>query len=140
MAEKSPAQHLVETVFPAGSIDTNADLFFNEEPAELSLTDPTVVVTDSGGFDPSLSADVIDFEPTVQVRVKGAIVTQSNSNYANAQQKMQDIVNLMIAPFSNIVSGTTYFGSYQQGDTIFLDYDMEHRPSWSANFRLLRHF
>ena len=142
MAEKSPAQHLIETIFPAGGIDTNADLFFNEQPGigGLSVTTPTVIAYDTGGLDPSITADKINFEPTVQVRVVGAVDSSNNSHYSDAQQKMQSVVNLMIAPFSNTVSGTVYIGSYQMGDASFIGHDDAHRPIWAANFRLLRHF
>ena len=135
MPELSTAQHIAQTIIPGASLGTfGTDTFVNKEPATKSDTVPFVTVYDTGGFNPTLTSDVVIRNPTVTVRVIGM---ESDAGYVAAQAKLAAISEFMIAAFVQTVGSTRYFGSYQQGDDLFLGYDSD-RPVFTANYRLFK--
>ena len=116
-----------------GTVGT--DIFVNKLPqqSDLPVNAPVLTVYDSGGFDPAVNINRKHFVPTVQI-----VVTGTANKYTDAetlalllQDTLTDAVAFVAAPF-------TYYGSYQQGDTVFLGYDENNRPEFSLNFRLFR--
>jgi hypothetical protein len=136
VAELSTAQHLAQTILVNASLGTfGTDMFCNKEPAEKSDTVPFVIVYDNGGFDPTLLSDNVVRNPTVTVRVIGMI---GDAGYTASQTKIAEVADFMVSSFDETIGNTRYFGSYQQGDTRFVEYNEENRPIWSADFRLFK--
>lgn len=137
---KSSARDIVETIFPAASIDTGAELWFNKMPEDgvISTTLPSVIVLDPPGFTDILTSDDTLFEPTVQVMVVGAPAASNNTHYDDAENKFEEIKAFMFPRFRHVVGTTTYYGSFPQGGGGFLEYDANNRPIWTITYKLNR--
>lgn len=138
MAELTAARHLAETVFPGQSIGTyGTNLFDNKEPATKHATLPTIVVYDTPGQEPTLSSTKNIYNDAVTIRVVGV---PGDSGQSAAQQKIQDIIDFMIASLTAVVAATTYIGSKQFGGGPFPVYDENNRAAWTVSFMLARSF
>jgi hypothetical protein len=135
MAEKSAARHFAETILPAAGLGltSGANIFYDKAPHDKAVSAPVVGVLNVGGLDPERNADAVHYVPTVQTLIVGA-----PGGYDQAEALTENIRDYIIKLPSIIVGGTTYYGTFQQGESGFIDYDKENRPMFSANFRLFR--
>lgn len=141
MAAKSSAQDIVESIFPAAGIDSDADLYFNKtvNTETMSLTEPTVIVFDPPSSGDQANSDTVIRDPSVQITITGAIANENNTHYADAQQKFEQIVEFMYPSFSHTVGTTKYLGSVP-GLNGFVENTEDNRPVWVANYTLTRTF
>ena len=130
----APATDIANYLEISGIGTVGTDIFIDKMPEEGNrpLT-PTMTVYNTGGFDPAVNFHRKHYQPTVQIVIAGKpgdyVATETKA--LAIQEKMTDPVSFAAAPFD-------YYGSYQQGDTVFLGYDENNRPEFSLNFRLFR--
>lgn len=120
----------IAQILQTASIGTFAeDIFVNKEPDGPNEPDKTVTIYNYGGADPVANIR-LDY-PSVQIRVRGAM-----NGYAEAEQRVQSIKNLLIAASQQTINSNVYVGFWMKGDTIFLKFDEKLRPIFVTNWRV----
>lgn len=125
----------IATMLQSDGLGTKATtIFVDTEPGpnSLKISDPLIIIYNSGGFDPEATGKVFR-KPTVQVRVKGP-----DGGYTAAEQKVQAVAAALHTRTPATVGGTRYAGIWQMGEVAFVERDENNRPVFSANFRMHR--
>ncbi len=128
----SPARHIA-TLLEASSVGLGlalgTDLFIAEE---LDSPDSIVTVYNTGGFAPQSNYEYL--KPTVQVRVRGAKNTSSETSYTTAE----NIIDALHGVYEQTVSGTRYVQILALGDIFSLGKDENNRFIYTVNFEIHR--
>ena len=115
-----------------GTVGT--DIFINKAPEKIAVTTyPIASINDTGGFDPQITFETRNYEPTIQVFIVGKA-----SDFAASETFLFAIVDELLKPLTLTAAPYEYYGIYQQGDVIPLGEDDKQRPLFSANFRVSR--
>lgn len=115
-----------------GTVGT--DIFINKAPEKIGVTTyPIASINDTGGFDPQITFETRNYEPTIQVFIVGKVL-----DYAASEAFLFSIVDELLKPLTLVTAAYTYYGIYQQGDIIPLGEDDKQRDKFSANFRVSR--
>ena len=104
------------------------DLFISEMPDE---PDQCVCIYDTGG-EPA-EVNYIYEKPTIQIRVRGA-----KGAYLATHELAQSIRDTLNGLNNETWNGARYVGIWAMGDVLFINYDDNHRPIFTINFRIHR--
>ena len=95
------------------------------------IPDTTIVVRDTGGFDPMLITTGTIYRPTVQLLLRGA-----QNGEAAAKAKARETWDALIGLPKTTVDGNVVVGIWGMGDVAYLGHDSQNRPRHSMNIRL----
>ncbi len=131
-----PADDIATMLENDGLGTKTTNIFADKEPGRESLkvTDPLIIIYNSGGFDPEATGKVFR-KPTVNVRVKGI-----DGGYDTAYAKIIAVADALHQRDPETVAGTRYSGIWQMGEVAFVEYDENSRPVFTANFRIHRKY
>ena len=125
---KPPSEDIKDILEATSSLGLTfaTDLFISEIPTD---PDQCVCIYDTGGYDPEVNCTYE--KPTIQVRVRGG-------DYLVAHGLAQDIRDVLNGEYNCTINGARYIGIWAEGDILFVEYDNNHRPLLTVNFRLHR--
>jgi len=102
-------------------------------PDDTNTPDTCIGIFDSPGLDPDDSFDGSIDQPSVQIRVRGAVF-----GYKAAWTKAKAIASALHQRVNETWNGTKYVQIMQKGDVMFVAYDEKNRPLLSLNFDIKR--